>query len=68
MRVVEVLEQGIADGSHIGAQLYVSRAGEVLADVAIGKAALGTAALGRARAERAMTTDTMMTWFSMTRP
>jgi CubicO group peptidase (beta-lactamase class C family) len=57
MRVVEVLEQGIADGTHIGAQLYVSRAGEVLADLAIGKA----------RAESGMTTDTMMTWFSMTK-
>ena len=32
MRVVEVLEQGIADGTHIGAQLYVSHRGEVVAD------------------------------------
>jgi CubicO group peptidase (beta-lactamase class C family) len=57
MRVLEVLEQGIADGTHIGAQLYVSRAGEVLADLAI----------GRARADVEMNTDTMMTWFSMTK-
>jgi hypothetical protein len=35
--VVDVLEQGIADGTHIGAQLYVSRGGAVIADVAVGR-------------------------------
>jgi CubicO group peptidase (beta-lactamase class C family) len=57
MRVVEVLERGIADGTHIGAQLYVSQGGEVHADVA----------LGVARPDVAMTTDSMMIWFSMTK-
>jgi len=57
MRVVEVLEQGISDGTHIGAQLYVSCGGRVLADLA----------LGRARDGVEMTTDSMMTWFSMTK-
>ncbi len=57
MRAVQVLEAGIADGTHIGAQLYVSRRGEVVADLA----------LGRARLDVEMTTDSMMTWFSMTK-
>lgn len=57
LSVVDVLEQGIADGTHIGAQLYVSRDGVVVADLA----------LGRARADEAMSTDSMMTWFSMTK-
>jgi CubicO group peptidase (beta-lactamase class C family) len=55
--VVDVLEQGIADGTHIGAQLYVSRGGTVVADVA----------LGRARSDVEMQTDSLMTWFSMTK-
>jgi CubicO group peptidase (beta-lactamase class C family) len=57
LRVVEVLEQGIADGTQIGAQLYVSHRGDVVADVA----------LGRARSDVDMRTDTLMTWFSMTK-
>ena len=57
MRVVEVLEKGIADGTHIGAQLYVSRGGEPVADVAVGEARDGVP----------MTTDTLMIWFSMTK-
>jgi CubicO group peptidase (beta-lactamase class C family) len=56
-RVIGVLEQGIADGTHIGAQLYVSHRGAVVADVA----------LGRARADVEMRTDSLMTWFSMTK-
>jgi CubicO group peptidase (beta-lactamase class C family) len=55
--VVDVLEQGIADGTHIGAQLYVSRGGAVVADVA----------LGMARSDVEMQTDSLMTWFSMTK-
>jgi len=55
--VLDVLEKGIADGTQIGAQLYVSRGGAVVADVA----------LGRARADVDMRTDSMMTWFSMTK-
>ncbi len=57
LRVVDVLEQGITDGTHIGAQLYVSRAGVVVADVAV----------GRARADVEMRPDSMMTWFSMSK-
>jgi CubicO group peptidase (beta-lactamase class C family) len=57
MRVQDVLEQGVADGTHIGAQLYVSQRGEPFADLAVGLARDGVA----------MTTDSMMAWFSMTK-
>src|SRR2546427_8572512 len=57
MSVVDVLERGIADGTHVGAQLYVSHGGAVAADLAI----------GRARADVEMRTDSMMIWFSMTK-
>jgi CubicO group peptidase (beta-lactamase class C family) len=57
MRAIDVLERGIADGVHIGAQLSVSRGGVRVAD----------AALGAARAGVPMTTDSMMIWFSMTK-
>src|SRR5436190_3369057 len=55
--VIDVLERGIADGTHIGAQLYVSHGGAVAADLAI----------GRTRADVEMRTDSMMIWFSMTK-
>jgi CubicO group peptidase (beta-lactamase class C family) len=45
-------------GLHLGAQVYVWRAGETVADFAIGEARAGTA----------MTRDSMVTWFSMTKP
>ena len=57
MRVVDVLAEGVADGTQIGAQLYVSHAGCVVADLAIGDARAGVG----------MTSDTLMTWFSMTK-
>ena len=57
LRTTEVLEQGIADGTHIGAQVYVSHRSEVAADCALGEARIGVP----------MTTDTMMIWFSMTK-
>ena len=57
LNVVDVLRQGIADGTHIGAQLYVSHRGAVVADLA----------LGRARRDVEMRTDSMMTWFTMTK-
>ncbi len=57
LSVVDVLERGITDGTHIGAQLYVSHGGVVVADVAV----------GRARADVEMRTDSLMTWFSMTK-
>ena len=39
MLVEEVLEQGISDGTQIGAQLYVSQGGETYADLALGDSA-----------------------------
>jgi CubicO group peptidase (beta-lactamase class C family) len=53
-----VLTEGIDRGLHLGAQVYVWRAGETVADFAIGEARPGTA----------MTRDSMVTWFSMTKP
>jgi len=35
--VIELIEQGIADGLHLGAQVCVSQHGETIADIAIGK-------------------------------
>src|SRR3954462_8823960 len=55
--VVDVLERGIAEGTHIGAQLYISHRGAVVADLAV----------GRARRDVEMRTDSLMTWFSMTK-
>jgi len=49
-----VLEAGMHDRLHVGAQLYVSLAGEPVAD----------AALGLARPGVAMSPDSMMTWLS----
>jgi CubicO group peptidase (beta-lactamase class C family) len=57
MEVVDVLEKGIADGTQIGAQIYVSRHGEPIADIG----------LGDARAGVPMAVDTLMVWFSMTK-
>jgi CubicO group peptidase (beta-lactamase class C family) len=57
VHVVEVLEKGIADGTHVGAQCYVSRDAEPIVDIALGDARSGVS----------MTTDTLMIWFSMTK-
>ena len=57
MQVIDVLEEGISDGLHIGAQIYVSQGGSVVVD----------AAVGDARADVPMTVDTLMSWFSMTK-
>jgi len=57
MQVIDRLERGIEDGTHIGAQVYVSRHGEVVVD----------RALGDARSGVPMTTDTLMNWFSMSK-
>ncbi len=56
-RTTKVIEGGIADGLHLGAQVYVSRDGKVLADGAIGEARAGVP----------MTPEHMVTWFSMTK-
>jgi CubicO group peptidase (beta-lactamase class C family) len=58
MQTEDVLRQGIQDGTHIGAQLYVSHHGDVVADLALGDAREGGVPL---------TTDSMMIWFSMTK-
>jgi CubicO group peptidase (beta-lactamase class C family) len=57
MQVIDVLERGIADGTQIGAQLYVSHAGDVVVDQGLGESRPGVP----------MTTASMMIWFSMTK-
>lgn len=57
-RSLRVLADGITQGLHKGAQLYVSLDGQVLADDAVGEARVG----------QAMTTDTLMLWLSSTKP
>src|SRR5438046_788508 len=55
MRVVDVLAEGVENGTQIGAQLYVAHKGS-------GVAALPS---GRARADVGMTAAAWMTWFAM---
>src|SRR5262249_12653519 len=57
-RTIAILEQGISDCIHLGAQLYVSRHGQVIANVALGESRPGVA----------MTTDTINLWFSSGKP
>jgi CubicO group peptidase (beta-lactamase class C family) len=62
-RVTKTLDEigtGIADGLHIGAQLFVMRDGETIADVAVGKA--------RDEPPVGMGTDTLMLWLSAGKP
>ena len=56
-RTTKVLEAGIADGLHLGAQVYVSLDGKVLADGAVGEARAGVP----------MTPEHLIIWFSMTK-
>ncbi len=56
-RTTKVLEDGIADGLHLGAQVYVSLDGKVIADGAIGEARAGVP----------MTPEHLIVWFSMTK-
>jgi CubicO group peptidase (beta-lactamase class C family) len=53
-----LLRRGMADGLHVGAQLYASVRGQIVADVA----------LGDARPEIPMRTDTLMPWMSASKP
>ena len=53
-----VLERGIDEGLHPGAQLYVSRRGEPVAELALGEARPGVA----------MRPDTLVLWLSSTKP
>jgi CubicO group peptidase (beta-lactamase class C family) len=56
--VVAGLEQGRENGWHLGAQVYVSRHGEVLLDTAIGEAVPG----------RTLRVDDLMLWYSSGKP
>jgi len=53
-RTLAVIEDGVRAKLHVGAQLFVARAGEMVADLGLGLAAAG----------RPMTPDSMMTWLS----
>jgi len=57
-RAIEVIERGIAENLHLGAQLYVSHNGETVADVGIGQARDGVP----------MRPDHLMLWMSSTKP
>ncbi len=60
-RTRTVLERGVDDGTHVGAQLSVSYGG------AVHDLALGIAAPGHGGPGVAMTPDSMMIWFSMSK-
>lgn len=53
-----VIQDGIDHGLHLGAQIYVSIDSKVVADMGYGQARPGVP----------MTSDSMVTWFSMTKP
>ncbi|MFA9477313.1 serine hydrolase domain-containing protein [Phycisphaerales bacterium AB-hyl4] len=55
---VEAIEHGIDVGVHIGAQLYVSQRGEIIADLAVGEARAGVP----------MTPEHLVLWMSSTKP
>src|SRR2546430_1200029 len=57
-RTVAVIEQGIAQGLHIGAQIFVSLDGQTIGDVALGEARRGVP----------MRADTLMLWLSSAKP
>lgn len=53
-----VLLRGLEHGLHLGAQLYVAHDGRTAADFGVGEAKAGVP----------MTADTLMTWYSSTKP
>jgi CubicO group peptidase (beta-lactamase class C family) len=57
-RTVAAIERGLPQGLHVGAQLYVSLRGQMIADLAFGIARSGVA----------MTSDTLMLWLSAGKP
>jgi CubicO group peptidase (beta-lactamase class C family) len=57
-RAHALLEEGIAQGLHLGGQLYAWRHGEVVADLAVGESRPG----------RALQPDDLMLWLSSTKP
>ena len=58
VRTIEIIERGMSDGLHFGAQVYVSINGQTAASFALGDALPG----------RPMTTHSMMRWLSCTKP
>ena len=63
-RTMAVIDEGMRDGLHIGAQLYVSRRGQVIADTAIGLARPAR----DGQPAREMTPDTITLWLSSGKP
>src|SRR3954468_23087081 len=59
-RTLLAVEPGRAAGDHVGAQVYVSLRGEVVADLALG--------LARSNPDAPMRPDTLMLWLSATKP
>jgi CubicO group peptidase (beta-lactamase class C family) len=59
-RTAEAVERGRAAGLHVGAQVYASVSGEVVADAAFG--------LARSAPDVPMRSDTLMLWMSATKP
>ncbi len=57
-RVMRLIQDGIAAGHQLGGQLYVSRAGQLLVDTALGDAAPGLA----------MRPDMLLPWLSSVKP
>lgn len=57
-RTLALLERGLDDGPHAGAQLYVSLGGEAVAELAIGEARPGVP----------MTVDSVVPWMSSGKP
>jgi CubicO group peptidase (beta-lactamase class C family) len=57
-RTRDAIEAGIREGLHLGAQLYVSRRGEIVAD----------AAVGENRPGEPLTRDHLLVWLSSTKP
>src|SRR5688500_1075216 len=57
-RTTELLRRGMTDGLHVGAQLYASVRGQVVADFSPGEA----------RPAVAMRADTLVPWMSCTKP
>ena len=57
-KTLAVLHDGVRDGLHPGAQLYVSQHGKILADLAVGESQAGVP----------MQTDTLTLWLSSGKP
>jgi CubicO group peptidase (beta-lactamase class C family) len=57
-RTVGLIEQGMAERLHVGAQVYIALGGELVADFGVGAARPGVP----------MTPDTIMLWRSSTKP